>query len=85
MTVKEAAAELGLGPDAVYDLCARGLLKHLRIGPSGGRIRILPRHVEEYLAGAEVDTPKPQPRATKPRAGRGVSGRADGEPLRHIK
>lgn len=34
MTVAEAAKEIGLSVDAVYDLCRSGLLPHRRIGPS---------------------------------------------------
>ena len=45
LTIKDAAASLGVAAGKVYDLTALGQLRHFRVGKS---IRFLPADVEEY-------------------------------------
>jgi excisionase family DNA binding protein len=88
MTVAEAAREIGLSPDAVYDLCKRGQLGHRRIGPRRGRIDILPAHVAAYLASCEVPAGETRPARAVPRppVRRKPSHlRSDGKPFRFLK
>ena len=62
-SVKQAAALLSGSVALVYQLCARGALRHTRIGAPGlrGRIRIPQDAIEEYLKEREVGTAKPKP------------------------
>lgn len=39
MTIKEAAAYLGVGVDTIYDACAAGGLKHVKLGYRTIRLR----------------------------------------------
>lgn len=39
MTIKEAAAYLGVGVDTIYDACAAGGLKHVKLGHRTIRLR----------------------------------------------
>jgi excisionase family DNA binding protein len=50
MSVKQAAARLGISPSLVYALCHDGLIRHTRHGRPGkrGTIRITEEAVEEY-------------------------------------
>lgn len=40
ITVKEAAAYLGVGVDKIYEACASGRLKHVKLGHSTIRLRL---------------------------------------------
>jgi excisionase family DNA binding protein len=40
ITVKEAAAYLGVGVDAIYEACAKKGLRHLKVGRSTLRLKI---------------------------------------------
>ena len=53
MTVKDAAARLEVSIDTVYQLCARGKLRHRRIGVGRGTIRISEDQLADYLRQAE--------------------------------
>jgi excisionase family DNA binding protein len=52
LTVKAAAARIGVSPSLVYELCRLGLIRHSRHGRPGkrGTIRLSEEAVEEYLA-----------------------------------
>jgi excisionase family DNA binding protein len=54
VTVKQAAAELGISPSLVYGLCAEGKIRHERHGLGRGTIRITREALDEYLRAAEV-------------------------------
>jgi excisionase family DNA binding protein len=54
LTVKEAAARLGISPSLVYTLCARAKIRHERHGLGRGVIRIPPEALDEYRRGATV-------------------------------
>lgn len=54
LSVRQAAALLGLSPDSVYQLCARRRLRHQRLGPGAGKIRIPESALAEYLKACEV-------------------------------
>lgn len=84
MTVNQAAKEIGLSPDAVYSLCAKGLLGHRRVGVRRGRIQILPSHIAAYLASTEVPTgDKGLPTIDKKKSR--LTGRLDGQPCKWVK
>lgn len=55
MTVKQAAASLGLSMSLVYELCREGLIRHSRHGKPGkrGTIRISPEALDAYRTGCE--------------------------------
>ena len=55
MTVKDAAARLGVTPAAVYALCREGKLAHYRLGLKGGVVKILPADLEAYVQACRVD------------------------------
>lgn len=66
MRVKEAAKRMGISESLVYDLCAAGVLPHVRIGRPGSRgcIRISQEDIDGYLASQKVERPtssKPMP------------------------
>jgi excisionase family DNA binding protein len=63
LTVKEAAGRLVVSEAAVYQLCHRRLLGHVRIGTARGTIRISEHDVERYLAEHRVE-----PQSTAPDA-----------------
>lgn len=54
MTVKEAAAALGVKDGLVYKLCAYGRLRHRRLGFGKGVIQIDPEAVAEYRRACEI-------------------------------
>jgi hypothetical protein len=86
MNVREAAAEIGLSADAIYDLCARGMLGHRRVGAGRGRIQILPSHVAAYLASCEVPVVGRQEAAQSPTAKRKlIRTPPDGQPFRWMR
>ena len=55
LSVKEAAARLGVSDSLVYELCRLGVMRHARHGRPGrrGTIRITEGAVAEYLAACE--------------------------------
>ena len=71
LTAKEAASRLGVSVTTVYALCNRHApaLRHMRIGPKGGIVRIPADAIGEYLTSAELSpADKPPPaRAYVPR------------------
>ncbi len=52
MTVREAASALECSASTVYDLCARGLLGHWRIGRA---VRIEQTDIDEFKRNARQD------------------------------
>ena len=54
LTVKEAAAQLGISPSPAYMLCARAKIRHERHGFGRGVIRIPPEALDEYRQRATV-------------------------------
>jgi excisionase family DNA binding protein len=60
LTVKQAAARLGVSTSQVYALCAKGKLPHHRFGVGKGALRIS----EEQLA-AFIESAKFKPRAAE--------------------
>ena len=54
LTVKEAAARLGVSANLVYLLCARAKIRHERHGLGRGVIRITPEALDEYRKQATV-------------------------------
>ena len=54
MTVKEAAAELGVSVSLVYALCSSGAIRHERHGLGRGTIRIPPQALADYRRAAEA-------------------------------
>lgn len=71
LTVKEAAARLGVSANLVYTLCARAKIRHERHGLGRGVIRIPPEALDEYRKQATVAgtsgaaTPPPAPPRVK--------------------
>lgn len=63
LTVKEAAARLGVSKGLVYALASGRKLRFVRVGHGRGRIRIPEDAVEEYLARSTfgIVEPKPSP------------------------
>jgi excisionase family DNA binding protein len=55
LTVKQAAARIGVSQSLVYELCQDGIIKHTRHGRPGrrGTIRISDEAVAEYMAACE--------------------------------
>ena len=49
LSPKQAAAQLGVSVDLVYDLCQRGQLRSLKVGRA---VRIKPRDLEDYRRDA---------------------------------
>jgi excisionase family DNA binding protein len=84
MTVAEAAEQIGLSPDTVYDLCRLGVLGHRRVGPRRGRIQITAEHVAAYLQKAEEGCGAP-PQKSAGRARKRASSRGDDGPFKHIR
>ncbi len=55
LTVKQAAERLNCSPSLVYELCAKGRIRHARIGFRRGTIRIAEEAIAEFLKEAEVE------------------------------
>ena len=53
LTVAEAAVKLRISESLTYQLCAKNLLRHSRVGCGRGVIRITLEAIEEYLTGHE--------------------------------
>jgi excisionase family DNA binding protein len=71
LTVKQAA-RVAVSPSLIYELCARGVLPHVRLGRPGkrGTIRIDCDELEGFLAACRVE---------------GGPIQADDPPLKYIK
>lgn len=63
LTVKEVAAKLRLGSNAVYDLITSGRLPCHRIGRRGGRLRVSAEDLRAYVQSCR-DASSPIPRST---------------------
>ena len=88
LTVKEAAARLGIAPRTVYALCEQRRLPHYRLGPERGSIRLRAVDLDAYLASALVpvgSTRTAVPERPRPLASVGVVHLRDFLPpsLRH--
>ena len=59
MSVKEAAARLGVSKTTVYSLVAARKLRCYRVGLGRGCIRIGEEHLAEYLGKAETKIAEP--------------------------
>lgn len=53
-TVPETAEQLRLSDRAVYELCRRKQLRHLRLGSGSGAIRIAQGDIDAYKAACLV-------------------------------
>jgi excisionase family DNA binding protein len=69
MTVKEAAARLGISPSLVYALCEQKKLGHHRIGQRGrrGKIIIMQVDIDRFLEATKVEAQEPSAPYTLPR------------------
>ncbi len=56
LNVKQAAEKMGISESLVYELCACGVLPHVRIGRPGSRgcIRLTEADIQEFLASQKV-------------------------------
>jgi hypothetical protein len=63
LSVKTAAARMGVSAAIIYGLCAGRLLRHSRVGLGRGRIVISEEAIAEYLRAREhgPEAPKPVP------------------------
>ncbi len=61
LTVRQASERLGVAASTVYLLCARGLIRHVRIGAGRGTIRIPEEALAAYERSRTVDGPRPDP------------------------
>lgn len=69
LTVKAAAARVGVSRSLLYELCRTGRLKHYRVGVRGkGKILIDPKDLDGLLAECRIEDPAP-----------------DEEPLKHLR
>lgn len=50
LTVKQAAAHLGISFKALYDIIEKRKIAHYRLGVSGGAIRLKKSDLDDYLA-----------------------------------
>lgn len=69
LTMKEAAARLGVSTKLVYALCGKGKIPHERHGLGRGTIRITMVALEEYRKNCTVGVPAreaPTVRRTRP-------------------
>lgn len=60
-TVRQAAEDLGISKSLMYDLCARRLIRHERIGLGRGTIRIPLDAIQEYRGRRTVGVAEPSP------------------------
>jgi excisionase family DNA binding protein len=56
LRVKDAAKRMGISESLVYELCASGVLPHVRIGRPGSRgcIRLSEADIDLFLASQKV-------------------------------
>lgn len=74
LTVKQAAAKLGLSISLLYSLLKLGRIRHTRHGRPGkrGTLRITPEALDEYSATCTGEFTPPAaaiPKAAKPKGG----------------
>jgi excisionase family DNA binding protein len=62
MTVAEAARILEVTTGVVYDLCAKRLIGHHRVGAGRGQIRLTQADIDEYIARRRVEPVDATPR-----------------------
>jgi excisionase family DNA binding protein len=77
MTVAEAARILEVTTGVVYDLCAKRLIGHHRVGAGRGQIRLAQADIDEYVARRRVEPVDVTPRgraADPPPAVRSIIG-----------
>lgn len=57
LTVKQAASRAAVSPSLIYELCANGVLPHMRLGRPGKRgcIRIDSDELDGFLAACRVE------------------------------
>lgn len=57
LTIGEAAAKARVSKSLLYDLCARGLIPHIRLGRPGrrGTLRIDSNDLDGFLAGCRIE------------------------------
>ncbi len=57
LTVKQAAVRASVSPSLIYELCARGVMPHIRLGRPGKRgcIRIDSDELDGFLAACRVE------------------------------
>lgn len=68
LSVRDVAEQLNVSQRCVYDLVAKGLLPHHRIGIGRGSIRIDPDDLARFLADRRVDQqPETRRRAAQPK------------------
>jgi len=67
LSVKQAAARLGVSPGLVYSLIAGRRLRFCRVGNGRGRIRIPDDAIGEYLARCTFDIKEEKPAPINPR------------------
>jgi excisionase family DNA binding protein len=67
LTVKQAAARLGVSLATVYQLCAARRIRHERHGLGRGHIRIPEDALDEYRRAVTVGVGEPAPRSPRPR------------------
>ena len=66
LSVRQTAERLGVSEQVVYQLCARRLLRHSRVGLGRGKIAITEDAVAEYLKSREVGPESAPPPASRP-------------------
>jgi excisionase family DNA binding protein len=62
VTVAEAARILEVTTGVVYDLCAKRLIGHHRVGAGRGQIRLTQADIDEYVARRRVEPVDVTPR-----------------------
>lgn len=80
----QVAARLGISLDHVYRLLKAGRIQSFKVGLHGGRYRVTPGQVEDYLTSCRTEPPadqKPRP-APAPKL---CPGRLDGQPNRWLR
>lgn len=67
LTVQQTAKRLGVSRALVYSFIAARRLRHIRVGPRRGVIRIPEEALEEFQRGCIAEASEPAPRTPKPR------------------
>jgi excisionase family DNA binding protein len=67
LTPRDVAAQIGISPAAVYELCKAGLIGYRRVGAKGGRLRFEQADVDAYLAATKIEA---VPKESMPRSRR---------------
>jgi excisionase family DNA binding protein len=67
LTVKQVAELLAVSVESIYQLCAKRILAHIRIGAGRGTIRIPEESLKTYLMTAAIDAEEtPAPKGREP-------------------